>query len=130
MFSFWKRPSMNWLMNSTTARIGSRSRCKGSASSWEQRGYCQGGKGIAVTDCAEFGCLLSNTAEPAPKIVCRVRLICLSLPSLSMSGRSSVSTVPEEHVEPREGECASTDHGARRHGAPQNVRAGKFPNCQ
>jgi len=47
-----------------------------------------------------------------------------------MSGKSSVSTVPEEHVKPREGERASTDHDARRHGAPQNVRAGKFPNRQ
>ncbi len=42
----------------------------------------------------------------------------------------SVRVVTEERVEPRERQRASSDHGTRRHGAPQDVRAGKFPNRQ
>jgi hypothetical protein len=42
----------------------------------------------------------------------------------------SVRVVPEQRVDPRERNRAPADHGTRRHGAPQDVRAGKFPNRQ
>src|SRR6266849_254162 len=42
----------------------------------------------------------------------------------------SVRAVSEERVDPRERDRAPADHGTRRHGAPQDVRAGKFPNRQ
>jgi hypothetical protein len=42
----------------------------------------------------------------------------------------SFHAVTEERVDPRERERAPANHGTRRHRAPQDVRAGEFPNRQ
>ena len=60
---------------------------------------------------------------------CRLRRSCAVVGG-GLGKVPSVRVVTKERVDPRERHRAPTDHGTRRHGAPQDVRAGKFPNRQ